>query len=754
MSRRGRAPISRRHGALAGLLALAALALGIGATAASAGTPVGFSARGSVEQAYVTGATPGAKLSLLDSKGKVLQTRAAGSLGGIVYRHVEPGSGYRVRQGGPGGPRSPAFGVLTRRSAPPRTSVYDQTLPAGGYGYLRTRDGTKLAINVTLPSGPGPYPTLVEYSGYGYANPGGGESSIQLLLQQLGFAVVDVNMRGTGCSGGAFDFFEPLQGLDGYDVIETVSRQPWALHHKVGMAGVSYGGISQLFTAQTRPPHLAAITPLSVIDNTQTTLYPGGILNTGFALSWGKQRVHDALPASPTGGQAWAYKRIQDGDAVCAANQTLHTEAVDLLGKIDRNRYYRPKVADPLAPYTFVHKIDVPVFLACQWTDEQTGGHCPNLADEFTGTKRRWFTFTNGVHTDALAPATFNRWFDFLELYVAHRKPQLTAGQKALAPLIYLTVFGIPGVTLPDDPIQAKPDFASAKAAYEKLPRVRVLFDNGAGGANPGYPYAGFERSFSRWPIPGTKARSWYLTRNGAMVDRRPGRSGTDAFTWDPGARPPTDFTGNTGTGGLWAATPDYHWEQSPAGRALSYLSAPLKSNTTVIGAGALEAWIRARVPDVDLQVTVSEVRPDGKEVFVQSGWLKTIARRLDPKKSTLLEPVLSLRKRDLRPLPKGKFAKVTVPLYYQGHAYRKGSRIRVMIQAPGGDQPSWEFGEALPSSPTRVALAHSSQMPSRLVLPVIPGVKVPTGLPHCPGLRGEPCRDYERFTNLGARRR
>ena len=37
-------------------------------------------------------------------------------------------------------------------------------------------------------------------------------------------------MRGTGCSGGAFDFFEPLAVLDGYDVIETVARQPWVRH--------------------------------------------------------------------------------------------------------------------------------------------------------------------------------------------------------------------------------------------------------------------------------------------------------------------------------------------------------------------------------------------------------------------------------------------------------------------------------------------------------------------------------------------
>ena len=70
----------------------------------------------------------------------------------------------------------------------------------------------------------------------------------------------------------------------------------------------------------------------------------------------------------------------------------------------------------------------MPVYLACQFTDEQTGGHCPTLPQRFTGTKRKWFTFTNGVHTDSLDPATFNRFFDFLELYVAHRKPQLPSG--------------------------------------------------------------------------------------------------------------------------------------------------------------------------------------------------------------------------------------------------------------------------------------------------------------------------------------
>jgi hypothetical protein len=34
--------------------------------------------------------------------------------------------------------------------------------------------------------------------------------------------------------------------------------------------------------------------------------------------------------------------------------------------------------------------------------------------------------------------------------------------------------------------------------------------------------------------------------------------------------------------------------------------------------------------------------------------------------------------------------------------------------------------------------------MPSRLVLPVVPGVSVPTAIPSCASLRNEPCRPYQ----------
>ena len=738
-----------------------------------------FDAHGSVEQVYVTDLTAGAEVSLLDSTDQVVETRNANDLGGALFRNVQPGGGYHVTSGGE---TSDALTVLTKQSAPPSTDVYNQTLHSDGYGYMTTRDGTKLAYSVHPPTDvinnengldlpPDvtsqitdhvPAPTLVEYSGYGYARPSGPVSGIAALANLMGFTVVDVNMRGTGCSGGAFDFFEPLQNLDGYDVVETVAHQPWVAHNKVGMMGISYGGISQLFTAQTQPPDLAAIAPLSVIDQTQTTLYPGGVLNTGFAVNWAQERMDEAEPAGPNSGQPYAYQQIQGGDQTCADNQALHPEHANLIQKIAENDHYVPEVADPLSPITFVDKINVPTFMACQWTDEQTGGHCPTLAEHMTGTDKKWFTFTNGVHTDSLDPETYNRMFDFFEIYVAQESPALKSALVHLSwPIAMQAIFGIDGpgglppvtATLPSDPIQTQPTLALAKQAFEAQPSIRVLFDNGAGNSNPGWPYPSFEQSFPSFPIPDTEARSWYLGPDGKLADAPGAADAADGFTWDAHARPLTNFTGDTAAGdnGLWTATPPYDWSQDPAGTAVAYVTDPLASDSAVIGAGRVDLWVRSSAPDVELQATISEARPDGKETFVQGGWVRAKARKLDEAKSTELEPVQSLRQEDFADMPSDHFEKVTIPLYYEGHMYRAGSSIRVRISAPNGDQPVWSFAQPVPDGQAQMAIGQGPDMPSRLELPVVPGVTAGAGLPPCPGLRGEPCRDYEPFENASA---
>src|SRR5581483_4620172 len=375
------------------LIAALIAAIAMLALAASASA---FSAHGSVEQVYVTGLEPGAQMSLLGPSGETLAVQNADTLGGLLFRHVTPGKKYRVKLSSPAEESAP-LQVYGQTPKPWDHAVYTQTIPSSGYGYLTTRDGTKLAIDVHPPGLPGGgsatpligsakvkaklraimhgnhsgrVPTLIEYAGYGYANPKGPESGIAQVANLMGFAVVDVNMRGTGCSGGAFNYFEPLQNLDAYDVIETIARQSWVQGHKVGMLGVSYGGISQLFAAQLKPRKLSAIAPLSVIDATASTLYPGGILNTGFAVPWGEGRQFQAEPAGPTTGEHWAYEQIQKGDTTCESNQDLHEEATNLHQETEENATYNPAVADALDPDSFVHNISVPTFMACQFEDE------------------------------------------------------------------------------------------------------------------------------------------------------------------------------------------------------------------------------------------------------------------------------------------------------------------------------------------------------------------------------------------------
>jgi uncharacterized protein len=740
----------------------------------TAATASAFSAQGSVEQVYVTGLSPGAQMSLLGKKGETVSTQTADSLGGLLFRKVAPGKDYQVRLSSTSEVSGPIT-VRTQKPAPWNHSVYKQSIPNSGYTYLTTRDGTQLAIDVHPPAFPskkhkGAVPTLIEYSGYGYANPAGPESGLAQVANELGFAVVDVNMRGTGCSGGAFNYFEPLQNLDAYDVIETIAHQSWVLHHKVGMFGVSYGGISQLFAAQLRPPHLAAITPLSVVDATATTLYAGGVLNTGFAVPWAEDRQFDAEPAGPSSGEHWAYEQIQKGDQTCAANQDLHEEATNLLSEVKENATYNPPVADPLDPVSFVHNINVPTFMACQWQDEQTGGHCADLAEHFTGTEHKWFTFTNGAHIDSLDPYTLNRLDDFLELFVAREAPRENTGiLHAAAPIVYQAALGLPSedhVTLPADPIQEKATYAEALSAFTALPEIRVLFDNGAGtspngNTTAGNPYPGFEQSFSAFPIPGTVARSWYLGPTGSLDEEPAAADGEDTYTSDASATPLTDYTGSAGPGGLWGVASQWKWNwvQPPANSAVSYVSAPLTADATAVGGGSVNLWVKSSTPDVDLQATVSEVRPDGKETFVQNGWIRASERKLATTSTnmfgetpTAVEPIPTFLASDVQPMPSGEFVPVTIPLYFEGHAYRAGSRIRITISAPNGTQPVWSFSQTQPEGTTAsVSIAFGPGMPASLTLPIVPGVSVSTGLPSCPSLRNEPCRPYQAFVNNGS---
>ncbi len=625
----------------------------------------------------------------------------------------------------------------------PAQSFYDGITINQGYGYVPTRDGTSLSINVTFPNDgtAGPWPVVVDYSGYDPSAPGAPPQEA-LVFSVQGYVVVGVNMRGTGCSGGAFDFFEKLQSLDGYDVVEAVAAQSWS-NGNVGLVGISYPGISQLFVAQTQPPHLRAITPLSVIADTyRSTLYPGGILNSGFALGWAQDRVNGAKPAA----HQWVKDRISGGDTTCSANQKMHLQARDLLSEIRPDRFYEA-AGDALAPRTFVDKINVPVYLAGQFQDEQTGGEFSTMVPKFTSAPVLRVTLTNGTHVEPLGPEQMTRLLEFVDFYVGHRKPQVSPVLRAAIGTVYESLFGYSGATLPPDRFGGYATYADALAAYQAEPPVRVLWENGDG-HSPGEPYPTAETDYAAWPVPGTIAQTWYLQPDGKLSPSAPTVAdneprGASSYIFDPSTKRASTFDGSTDA--IWRVNPDVHWNPLTEGDSLSFVTAPFAAQTAMAGFGSVDLWLRSEAADTDLEVTLTEVRPDGQERFIQSGWLRASHRKLDEAESTPLHPFQTHLEADAAPLPAGEFVPMRIALFPFAHVLRAGSSLRVNIEAPGGNQPFWKFDTITPYG-VRNDIAHSIGRPSKVVLPVLPAADapdVPATAPPCPSLRNQPCRDY-----------
>lgn len=718
-----------------------------------------FRVRPSVHQVAVLDASPGAVVRL-SRDGQRLQEATIDSLGSHLFRNVAAGSGYRVRvNDGSGFRRSPAFAVLGAEATPDSSLYTGQVLPVGnlgangGFGYITTRDGTTLSAQVVLP-GPaeqGPYPAVVEYSGYDPSSPSTGQPQYKLLMPGLGIAWIGVNIRGTGCSGGAFNYFENLQALDGYDVIETVAAQPWS-NGRVGMVGISYAGISQLFVARTRPPHLDLITPVSVIDDTwRGTLYPGGIGNDGFALSWARQRVEQNAWPNPNAPR-WVLDRIGGGDAVCAANMRLRGQNVDLLEQIAEHPNPSPEVdpeftydfpggSDSLAPAEFIDRITARVFIAGAWQDEQTGGHWPVMLDRFSpGTFVR-VVAQNGTHTDSLDPLVAGEMIEFLQLYLVGVAPSVPLSTRAFAPLLWSAISGIGGLSLPPDRF-AGMSHAAALAAYEAERPVRILWETGnADGFVPGALMPRAESRFAAWPIPRVVASTWHLHPDGRL--RRglpPAPGGVEEYAPDPSLRPRRNFN----SGNIWSATPSYDWRPVVDGASLAYVTRALPRPVTMAGTGSVDLWISSTATDADVQVTLSEVLPNGNERYVQSGWLRLSHRKVEPQRSTALFPFHSDYADDMEPMVPGEFVEARVALFPFAHQFRAGSRIRLTIQAPGGDRPEWTFDTPATNGLVTHRLLLEPAHPSRIVLPILPGgPDLGEDAAACPSIRSQPCRTY-----------
>ena len=183
----------------------------------------------------------------------------------------------------------------------------------------------------------------------------------------------------------------------------------------------------------------------------------------------------------------------------------------------------------------------------------------------------------------------------------------------------------------------------------------------------------------------------------------------------------------------------------------LGFISAPLTADVVAVGPASLNLWVESTAADTDLQATISEVRPNGQELFVQTGELRASDRTLNRWASTATDPVPTYAAATASPLPGGRFTEVRIPiepvrLRLPGRLPDPGVHHRPRGGPAGlGSSPPIQTGGTVTDT-----IGLGGWHPSALVLSVVPGVTPPDAAPACPSLRGQPCRTYVAAANGG----
>ena len=168
------------------------------------------------------------------------------------------------------------------------------------------RDGVRLATDVTLPQGTGPFPVILIRLPYDK----NGLAGLAASAAQNGYAVVAQDTRGRYASEGEGLPFEgdwSGKQQDGWDTIEWLVKQPWC-NGKIGTMGGSALGITQLGLAGTGTPHLSAqVIHVGAPSLYHHCIFPGGVFKKAMIEDWLKATKH-----SPDSLQHWTSHPTYD----------------------------------------------------------------------------------------------------------------------------------------------------------------------------------------------------------------------------------------------------------------------------------------------------------------------------------------------------------------------------------------------------------------------------------------------------------
>jgi putative CocE/NonD family hydrolase len=578
-------------------------------------------------------------------------------------------------------------------------------------------DAVELRVDIHYPTdrdtgGPaeGPFPVLLSMTPYGKKAPppaaqiGGGATPY---LIERGYIEVMVDVRGCGVSGGSFEMFGERQTQDGVELVNWASKLPNA-NGRVGMFGVSYLAINQLFTAAAVGPGspLKALFPvMAARDFYRDAATMGGAPHLRTVRAYGGvyrllnvvNPVLEVLnrgkhPRPRAGGFAAVRKR---GRAQRSYFRPLIADAV-----AGGDTAFDEKFWDALRPAAVLPDIvanNVAVFLVGGWHDAFQRGAPLNYAalqNAFAGRPDEqpmqpgqpvsdqlrlmmgpWYHVTayGGLHLNALQL----RWFDYW---------------------------------LNDD----------AEATISGSPWT--------------FQAIGSERWFHarEYPLPEATPTRFYLSDSGRLTADSAPETSTATITY-VGRGPTSGRSIEQWTLGLASFARSQRGRQTRYDQdnrrvqrgALAYTTEVFATPTLIVGPITLTVHATANTTESLWVAHLDDVAPDGASRPLTQGALLGSHRELDPERTwylsdgTVLRPHHFSTRSAAKPVVPGELTRYDVEIFPTAAVLEAGHRLRLTLT-------TFDFPHLVPPVPARRALAGGSYQlhqggptPSHLLIPV-----------------------------------
>jgi hypothetical protein len=525
-------------------------------------------------------------------------------------------------------------------------------------------DGTRLAVDVFLPDPLPPggrVPALAEFHRYWRGNAGESPGADVRYWVRHGYAVVKVDLRGTGASFGVWRYtWSDEERRDIGEVLRWIAGTPWS-DGQVVSTGVSYLANTAQLAATTGEPALRAVAPRAFdFDLYADLAYPGGVRNQFLLGQWAQ--LVGQLDANQAMGPGGGVRPVDgpEGTTLLAAAVRQHAANVSV-DEATRGVVFRDDVA-PLWGVSF-EAVDLRRF--------------QRAAEQAAVPVQGWGSWLDAGTANGIL-ARFLSWQVPQEAWL---------GPWSHGARFRTDVFG-------------RADTATVPTSAEQRETFRCFFEQhldrtgtGAAGARPAtrakvlhYFTMGSNewRETDVWPPRGMQLQRWFFAEAGTL---RPERPSVDAA----GDRYPVNFSATTGRRNRWytqlsGGPVDYPGRAQADSLLLTYTSAPLDRDTEITGHPVVGVSLRSTTTDGHLFAYLEAVSPAGEVRYLTEGMLRLLHRREQSAPSVLPVPRHSFRREDARPMVPGQVASVRFGLLPTSVVVPRGWRLRLALGGADAD--------------------------------------------------------------------